>query len=91
MSLKLLLLFSRYKTLAHLYCLHSRQAYHARLTRLLAGAGGDGEQWSIFSDAEKAVLDSVAEALGLSKGQVRLMPIFGNLVLPSPQQLSYAR
>lgn len=42
------------------------QAYHARLTKLLSGDEGG----LIHSDIEKASLDSVAEALSLSKGQV---------------------
>lgn len=42
------------------------QAYHARLTKLLSG----DDESLIHSDIEKASLDSVAEALGLSKGQV---------------------
>lgn len=51
---------------------NNNQVYHARLTKLLegtAGRGGDGSP----SERDKAALDSIAEALDLSREQVHTM------------------
>lgn len=48
-----------------------RQAYHTKLTKLLERGDITHGSSSMPSDIEKAALDSAAEALGLSREQVR--------------------
>lgn len=53
--------------------------YHTRLTKLLEDTARDDGASAMPSDIEKAALDSIAEALDLSREQVK-PPLVGSLL-----------